>query len=64
LASLNLPASIEDLSSGGGVPASLLEKAATIRELGGISFLVQLMTELPALLQRNKEILDEVRVRG
>jgi len=60
LASLNLPAAIEDLSSGGKVPQSVVEKAATIREMGGIDQLNRLINELPILLERNKEILDEV----
>jgi len=62
LASLNLPAAIEDLSGGGHVPQSLLEKAATVRQNGGATGLTQLINELPALLQRNKEILDEVKL--
>jgi len=60
LASLNLPAAIEDLSGSGGVPPSLLEKAATVRQNGGAAGLSRLINELPVLLQRNKEILDEV----
>lgn len=60
LASLNLPAAIEDLS-GAKVPPSLQVKAKQIRDVGGISFLGRLMTELPELLTRNREILDEVR---
>jgi programmed cell death 6-interacting protein len=59
LASLNLPAAIEDLS-GQKVPASVLEKAAKIRDMGGVTFIMKQMTELPELLQRNKEILDDV----
>ena len=61
LASLNLPAAIEDLS-GTKVPASVLEKSAKVRELGGITLLGKLMTDLPELLQRNKEILDEASI--
>jgi len=56
---LNLPAAIEDLSGGGGVPQSLLEKAAIVRQSGGSASLTQLINDLPVLLQRNKEILDE-----
>jgi len=59
LASLNLPAAIEDLSGGGGVPQSVLDKAATVRQNGGAAGLTQLINDLPVLLQRNKEILDE-----
>jgi len=60
LASLNLPAAIED--SGSKVPQSLLEKAGKVREMGGISHLNRLMSDLPELLTRNREILDEVCV--
>lgn len=59
LASLNLPAALEDLS-GGQVPKSVKEKSSKVRELGGYDSIVRLMNELPVLLQRNKEILDEV----
>lgn len=58
LASLNLPAAIEDVS-GTEVPQSLVEKATFINEAGGIKALESMMNELPELLQRNKDILDE-----
>ncbi|XP_032218255.2 programmed cell death 6-interacting protein [Nematostella vectensis] len=58
LASLNLPAAIEDLS-GDKVPKSVLEKAATVKERGGVNTIDSLMQDLPELLQRNREILDE-----
>jgi len=47
------------VSGGGGVPQSLLDKAAAVRQNGGITGLAQLINDLPSLLQRNKEILDE-----
>lgn len=59
LASLNLPAAIED-TSGVELPQSLLEKAQYVKEAGGIKALESYMKELPDLLQRNKELLDEV----
>lgn len=59
LASLNLPAAIED-TSGTELPQSLLDKAAYVRNSGGIQALEATMNELPDLLQRNKDILDEV----
>ncbi len=59
LSSLNLPASIEDLS-GRKVPASVIEKAAKVREMGGAEHINKLLTNLPELLTRNNEILDEV----
>lgn len=58
LASLNLPAAIE-VTTGGALPASLLEKANEVRERGGIESIQNLITELPVLLTRNREILDE-----
>ncbi|KYN03560.1 Programmed cell death 6-interacting protein [Cyphomyrmex costatus] len=58
LASLNLPAAIED-TSGTEIPESLLDKALSVRELGGIKALEESMRELPELLLRNKELLDE-----
>lgn len=60
LASLNLPAAIEDLS-GEQVPKSVLEKAVAIREKGGLGSIDSLFQGLPDLLNRNREILDEVR---
>ena len=59
MSSLNLPAAIEDLG-GNKVPASVLEKAKTINEMGGLQYLEKLMGDLPELLQRNREILNEV----
>ncbi|XP_051833217.1 programmed cell death 6-interacting protein [Antechinus flavipes] len=58
LASLNLPAAIEDIS-GDTVPQSLLGKSAAIVEQGGIHTVDQLIQDLPELLQRNREILEE-----
>jgi len=58
---LNLPAAIED-TSGTEIPESLLDKALSVRELGGIKTLEESMKDLPDLLQRNKELLDEVKI--
>ncbi|CAF1338613.1 unnamed protein product [Adineta steineri] len=58
LASLNLPAAIED-SGGRQIPPSLIEKANEIKRQGGISTLEKMVNELPTSLNRNKEILDE-----
>lgn len=59
LASLNLPAAIEDLK-GVEVPQSLKEKAADVKRKGGVVDLDRLLAELPDLLKRNQEILDEI----
>ncbi|XP_053323359.1 programmed cell death 6-interacting protein isoform X2 [Spea bombifrons] len=58
LASLNLPAAIEDVS-GDSIPQSILQKSKAIIEQGGVQTIDQLIRDLPELLQRNKEILDE-----
>ena len=58
LASLNLPAAIEDFG-GESVPPSVLEKAEKVRSEGGIAVIAASMQELPELLRRNKDILDE-----
>ncbi|XP_058789345.1 programmed cell death 6-interacting protein isoform X2 [Phymastichus coffea] len=58
LASMNLPAAIEDIN-GTEIPQSLIDKAGYIRDAGGIKALENIMNELPELLQRNKDILDE-----
>ncbi|XP_063809242.1 programmed cell death 6-interacting protein [Pseudophryne corroboree] len=57
LASLNLPAAIEDVS-GDSIPQSILQKSKAVIEQGGIQTIDQLIRDLPELLQRNKEILD------
>lgn len=59
LASLNLPAALEDLS-GDAVPQSILEKSRAVVQQGGLQSIEQLIRDLPELLQRNREILDEV----
>jgi len=59
LASLNLPACIEEVG-GAELPQSLLEKGETLREKGGVATLQTMLSEMPELLQRNKEITNEV----
>ncbi|XP_072532317.1 programmed cell death 6-interacting protein isoform X1 [Salminus brasiliensis] len=58
LASLNLPAALEDLS-GDSVPQSILDKSRAVVQQGGLHSIEQLIKDLPELLQRNREILDE-----
>ncbi|TRY67905.1 hypothetical protein TCAL_03284 [Tigriopus californicus] len=58
LASMNLPAAVED-SSGSELPQSLKDKARAVQEAGGMDMLNKLIRELPELLTRNTEILDE-----
>lgn len=59
LASLNLPAALEE-ESGAAVPHSLVEKANAVIALGGVTALQNQITDLPELLQRNRDILVEV----
>ena len=59
LNSLNLPACIEE-GGGDDVPKSLVEKGDMLREKGGVEVLQRMISELPELLQCNKEILNEV----
>ena len=61
LASKNLPAAIEDVS-GDQLPESIREKSDQIRSQGGITGLEEKIYALPELLQRNKEIIDEVNL--
>ena len=59
--SLNLPAAIEDIGGGGKLPVSIQDKRNKVKAEGGIAFINSMMAELPELLTRNKQILDEVR---
>ncbi|KAJ8291105.1 hypothetical protein GJAV_G00021460 [Gymnothorax javanicus] len=58
LVSLNLPAGLEDFS-GDSIPPSILEKSRSLIQQGGQASIEQLIKNLPDMLQRNKEILDE-----
>lgn len=59
LASMNLPAAIED-SGGRQIPPSVSEKANEIKRQGGIQTLEKMFNDLPVALTRNREILEEV----
>jgi len=58
LSSMNLPAGLED-TTGGGVPQSLKEKSQGVVSAGGVGLLDKLVQELPDLLQRNTDLLNE-----
>lgn len=58
LASLNLPAAIEDVG-GEKVPQSVHDKSSSVVEAGGLEALDKMITELPELLTRNRELLEE-----
>lgn len=59
LASKNLPAAIED-KGGNELPESIKEKAEMVKTQGGVGTIESKLYGLPELLQRNKEILQEV----
>ena len=63
LAEKNLPAAIED-TGGNEVPESIREKAEAVRNLGGLEVLQKKLYDLPEHLQRNRDILTEVRWAG
>ena len=58
LSSMNLPACLEN-TKGNELPQSLKEKADRVKEAGGLQVVSKLIQELPELLTRNTEILDE-----
>ena len=58
LNSMNLPAALED-TSGNEIPQSLREKSQAVINAGGPDAIRKLIDELPELLVRNTEILDE-----
>lgn len=57
---MNLPAAIED-TSGVGLPQSLIDKSEEMISKGGVAAIEIMINELPELVQRNQQILDEVR---
>lgn len=54
-----MPAAIET-TEGNTLPPSILEKGDAVKNSGGIAELNKLINDLPELLQRNQDILDEV----
>ncbi|WKX95147.1 hypothetical protein Q1695_011978 [Nippostrongylus brasiliensis] len=59
LASLNLPAALDDMTSMDALPESIKQKSAKVKQAGGLAELQRLFNELPTLYKRNEEILDE-----
>jgi programmed cell death 6-interacting protein len=60
LASLNLPAALDDACNHETLPESIREKSSRVKAAGGIDELSRVIADLPNLLIRNKEILEEV----
>ncbi|VDK46269.1 unnamed protein product [Anisakis simplex] len=59
LASLNLPAALDDATSQEALPESIRQKSSKVKSLGGIDAVTSLIADLPNLYKRNQEILDE-----
>lgn len=59
LASLNLPAALDDATSNEALPESIKQKSARVKNAGGIDVLTGLFADLPNLLKRNQEIINE-----
>lgn len=62
LHSLGLPGSLQAVDTPAGVPASLQQKAAEIRNDAGPSKIRTMMTDVERLGKSNRSILDEVLV--
>ena len=63
LSGKNLPAAIEE-TSGQQLPDSIREKSEKLKGMGGVASLEEKIYNLPELLTRNREILDEVSLLG
>ncbi|CAI5445332.1 unnamed protein product [Caenorhabditis angaria] len=59
LASLNLPAALDDVTSTETLPESIKLKSAKLKQNGGSAEILRLFSELPSAYQRNEEILSE-----
>uniref|UniRef100_A0A915PJX6 BRO1 domain-containing protein n=1 Tax=Setaria digitata TaxID=48799 RepID=A0A915PJX6_9BILA len=59
LASLNLPAALDDVTNHEVLPESIRQKSAKVKSQGGIDAITSLIADLPNIHRRNEEILDE-----
>ncbi|CAI5445333.1 unnamed protein product [Caenorhabditis angaria] len=59
LSSLNLPASLDDVTSTEILPESIRRKSIKLKENGGLAEILRLLRELPSFYQRNEEILSK-----
>uniref|UniRef100_A0A8R1TL16 BRO1 domain-containing protein n=1 Tax=Onchocerca volvulus TaxID=6282 RepID=A0A8R1TL16_ONCVO len=59
LASLNLPAALDDVTNHEILPESIRQKSSKVKSQGGINAITQLIADLPHIRKRNQEILDE-----
>ncbi|MCP9260327.1 Apoptosis-linked 2-interacting protein X 1 [Dirofilaria immitis] len=61
LASLNLPAALDDVANHEVLPESIRQKSSKVKSHGGIDALTKLIADLPHIRKRNQEILDEFK---
>uniref|UniRef100_A0A1I7ZGC7 BRO1 domain-containing protein n=1 Tax=Steinernema glaseri TaxID=37863 RepID=A0A1I7ZGC7_9BILA len=59
LASLNLPAALDDVTNQEKLPESIRQKSSKVKSDGGVIALTSIMSELPEACKRNDEILNE-----
>ncbi|KAL3998585.1 Apoptosis-linked gene 2-interacting protein X 1 [Acanthocheilonema viteae] len=59
LASLNLPAALDDVANQEILPESIRQKSSKVKSQGGIDALTNLIADLPNIHKRNEEILTE-----
>ncbi|TKR87931.1 hypothetical protein L596_012257 [Steinernema carpocapsae] len=59
LASLNLPAALDDVTNHEKLPESIRQKSSRVKSDGGIVALQDIMKQLPEAYKRNDEILNE-----
>ncbi|CAD6194090.1 unnamed protein product [Caenorhabditis auriculariae] len=59
LASLNLPAALDDVTSNETLPESIKQKSSKIKQEGGATEIQRLFSEIPSLYTRNEEIINE-----
>ncbi|RNA03112.1 programmed cell death 6-interacting -like [Brachionus plicatilis] len=57
----DLPAAIEDAAAKSDIPQLIIKKSQMIKQKGGIARIDSIAAELPPLLQRNTEILNETK---
>jgi hypothetical protein len=62
LASMNLPAALDDVTKQEQCPESIRVKSSKVKNSGGINDLLAKISELPVLYKRNEEILNEVLI--
>uniref|UniRef100_A0A915EJP3 BRO1 domain-containing protein n=1 Tax=Ditylenchus dipsaci TaxID=166011 RepID=A0A915EJP3_9BILA len=60
LASLNLPAALDDVKNHEKLPESIRQKSAKVKNSGGFDSINKKLRELPSLYKRNEEILNEI----